>query len=335
MSGKHILIVGTGSAGKRHAGNMASLGCRISCVDPRADRCDELGAEIALEGKYSAIEEAFDKGGSFDGVAVTSPPVFHVDQAVLALRKGAPVMLEKPVAPGLDDAVRLQRTVKETGLPLLLGYTYRWWPPLEKVRAYLAEEAVGKLRHVKFVMAAHLADWHPWENYQDFFMASKGLGGGALLDESHWIDLMLWFFGMPKKVFARVEKISDLDIDTDDNVDMILGYDGNLRVTMHLDLFGRPHQKDIRFVGEKGTVLWTMDPNRVAISRDWREVWDETPFSCERNDMFMGVAREFMQVLQGRPVQTCRINDGIDVLKVLEAARKSSASGREIILEDG
>jgi predicted dehydrogenase len=68
-------------------------------------------------------------------------------------------------------------------------------------------------------MAAHLADWHPWERYQDFFMSSKTMGGGAILDESHWLDLMLWFFGTPEKLFAKVDKISDLEIETDDNVD--------------------------------------------------------------------------------------------------------------------
>ena len=73
-------------------------------------------------------------------------------------------------------------------------------------------------------MSAHLADWHPWEQYQDFFMAKKNLGGGALLDESHWIDLMVWFFGLPQSIIGKVEKISDLDIETDDNVDFLSLY---------------------------------------------------------------------------------------------------------------
>ena len=40
MTRKHILIVGAGSAGKRHASNLHSLGCSISCVDPREDKGD-------------------------------------------------------------------------------------------------------------------------------------------------------------------------------------------------------------------------------------------------------------------------------------------------------
>jgi predicted dehydrogenase len=53
-------------------------------------------------------------------------------------------------------------------------------------------------------MSAHLADWHPWERYQDFFMAQAALGGGALLDESHFLDLMLWSLA----VFSAVSMAS-------------------------------------------------------------------------------------------------------------------------------
>ena len=52
MDSPHILILGAGSAGKRHARNLRALGCRVSAFDPRED--------------------------------IASPPVFHVDQ-VLAI----------------------------------------------------------------------------------------------------------------------------------------------------------------------------------------------------------------------------------------------------------
>jgi predicted dehydrogenase len=332
MSQKHILVLGTGSAGKRHAQNLASLGCRISCMDPRPDRLDEIKAEIDLVGAFTSVENALKSTEKIDGVAVTSPPVFHVEQSIAALQQGLPVLLEKPVSPDEASARKLGDTVKTAGVPLLLGYTYRWWPPLEKVKELLKEQAVGKLRHVKFVMSAHLADWHPWENYWEFFMASKALGGGALLDESHWIDLMFWFLGWPEGLIAKIDKISDLKIDTDDNVDMLIIYKDGLHVTMHLDLYGRPHEKYTRFVGEEGTIYWTVDPNRVAVGKEMTETWETYEYDCERNDMFLGVDREFLEVLGGAPVKTCTIQDGVKVLTLIEAARKSNAEGRMIEL---
>ncbi len=100
--------------------------------------------------------------------------------------------LKRPVCPDLASGERLAQVAARASVPVLMGYTWRWWPPLIDVRRQLADGAIGTVRHVQFHMSAHLADWHPWERYQDFFMARRELGGGALLDESHWIDLMLW-----------------------------------------------------------------------------------------------------------------------------------------------
>ena len=335
MAAKHILVVGSGSVGKRHAMNLTAEGCTISAMDPIARRMAEMAAQTEVTGCFDSIEEALHVEKTFAGVVIASPPKFHVDQAIQALDAGIPVLLEKPVSPGLAETERLAAAVKATGVPLLLGYTWRWWPPLVQVRSLLADGAIGRVRHVRFVMSAHLADWHPWERVQDWFMASRELGGGALLDESHWVDLALWLFGAPKSVIARIETISDLEVETDDNVDLLLVYENGLRVSIHLDLYGRPHQKTIRFSGENGSILWTDSPNRVAISHDatpGEGGWEETDYTCERNDMFVATAKEFLSVVEGAPVETCSIADGVGVLQVLEAARRSAGEDRTVAL---
>lgn len=330
---KHILIIGTGSAGKRHARNFHSLGCSVSCMDPRQDRLDELaGEEINLVSVFTDLDEAFATDSAFDAAVVASPPSFHVDQAISALQRGVPVLLEKPVSPDLAGSIKLQKAVQDSGVPLLLGYTWRWWSPLTKVKTLIEQQVVGRLRYVKFTMSAHLADWHPWERYQDFFMASRALGGGALLDESHWLDLMLWFFGMPRKLFAKIEKISGLEIETDDNVDMLVYYDNDLRVNLHLDLYARPHEKSIQFVGDKGTLIW--EPNQIRIGRQMDPDWETEVSDYDRNEMFVGVAKEFLDTLGAHADQTCTIDDGVRVLQLIEAARTSSREEKVIKLDN-
>ena len=336
MSAPHILIVGSGSVGRRHARNLSALGCRISCMDPRQDRQQELARETPVIGAYASMAEALN-GARMDGVVVGSPTSFHVEQSTAALEAGLPVLLEKPVAIGLGEAQALSRTVAEVSNGadrLLMGYTWRWWTPLARVRELLAQGAIGRLLHVQFHMSAHLADWHPWERYQDFFMASRALGGGALLDESHWIDLMLWLVGRPDWVEGDVGRISGLEIETDDNVDMLAGFDDGPRVSLHLDLYGRPHEKSIRFQGTEGTLLWSDDPSRIAIGRGPAKEWQEETFKGERNDMFMAVAKEFLDVVSGAPPRTCTIEDGVEAMRVIEALRRASAEGKRVALED-
>ena len=331
---KHILILGTGSVGKRHARNFQQLGCTISCMDPRQDRLDEVKSEgVELKSAFTSVESALSGKESFDAVVVGSPPSFHVEQCIAALNNSLPVLLEKPVSPDLDGCSRLHKAVGEASAPLLLGYTWRWWPPLARVKDLLSAQTLGNLLSVTFTMSAHLADWHPWERYQDFFMSDAALGGGALLDESHWLDLMLWFFGMPDRLFAKIEKISDLEIETDDNVDMQIIYDNNnIRVNMHLDLYGRPHEKSIQFIGTNGSLIW--EPNQIKICHEMDPNWEIENFDNDRNDMFVNVAEEFLKVMAGDVQASCTIDDGLKVLQLIEAARQSSREERMIKLTD-
>lgn len=331
---KHLLIVGSGSVGKRHARNLAALGCRISCVDPRSDRLAELAAETSVVGSFGSLGEALSRSPELNGVVIASPTAFHPSNLQLSLGAGLPVLLEKPVARTLVEAEAMQQAAVAAGRQVLLGYTWRWWPPLGRVRELIQEGAIGAVRHVQFHMSAHLADWHPWEPYQAFFMASAAQGGGALLDESHWIDLMIWLFGMPEKISGRVERISSLEIETDDNVDALAIYPDGLRVTLHLDLYGRPHEKFIRFVGESGTLIWSADPNRIAIGRNMGQQWEEEHFSCERNDMFRAVAAEYLQMIEGSLAPSCTLDDGVKVMTLIEAIRKSHAKEKTISLQE-
>lgn len=323
-------MIGAGSVGRRHAENLASLGCRLVMVDPRPDRRDAVEKESWCAGTHGDLSAALSSHAVQGGV-IASPTAFHAAQVVELSRAGVAILLEKPAAMDLASGQDAARAAEAAGVPILLGYTWRWWPPLLRIRELLQDGAVGQPISVAFEMAAHLADWHPFERYQDFFMASQALGGGALLDESHWIDALIWLFGMPSRVAARVERVSDLEIDTDDNVDILAWYDNGIRATVHLDLYARPHRRSCRIVGHDGTLEWTSGPDRIGYGAS-SQTWVEERFDIERNEMFVSVAREFMSVLGGDPPRTCTVKDGLRALEIIEAARRSSLEGRVITL---
>ena len=327
MGGPRLLIIGAGSVGKRHLKNFAQLGCEAAVVDPRADRREEAVRLVPGVDAFANLEEAL-RGASPPAAAVIcSPPSYHVDQTTRLVQQKIPVFLEKPMAMNADSAARLAQAVLAAGVPVLVGYSYRWQAALREFRRRLREGIVGAPRHVRGVMSAHLADWHPWERYQDFFMARRELGGGALLDESHLLDIVLWCFGMPQRVFASVERLSALEINTDDCVDAWLAYEGGLRVWLHLNLFGRPHERSLTVTGEAGTLAWTAEPNAVRWSRAAAGGWEERTFAEERNDMFLGAAREFLGLLRGEGQPTCTAEDGYRAMRVIEAMRASARAG--------
>ena len=327
----HVLVVGAGSVGRRHARNLAALGADVSVVDPRADRRDEAAGEVAVLGGHADLATALTTGG-YDAAVIASPTALHVPQALATLAAGLPTLVEKPLAATLADGARLADAAAE-GPPLLLGYTWRWWPALRHLRERVHAGDVGEVRHLRCVLSAHLADWHPWERYQDFFMARADLGGGALLDESHWIDLAVWLLGEPTDVTADVARISDLEIDTDDNVDLLLRWPSGTRAWLHLDVHGRPHERSVTVAGSTGTLRWSDAPDAVAHGTG-ADAWDVRAFDGARNEMFMAVAAELLGVTAGRVEPSCTAADGLAALRVVEAARTSSREGRRVTLAE-
>lgn len=332
MRALHVLIIGGGSAGQRHLRNFAALGCRVSVADPRADRLTESARAAPLVHREADWGAALD-ADRYDAVVVASPPAFHVEQALAAVERRLPVFLEKPAGVDLASVARLAAAALDARVPVLLGYTYRWWPPLRELRERLRRGEIGRVLHVRGVLAAHLADWHPGERYQDFFMARRALGGGALLDESHLLDLLHWLLGPPTRVAATIEKLSDLEIDADDHVDARLEYASGARAVMHLDLYSRPHEKSLRVVGENGTLLWTWEPNRLALARDSAGEFQSIEYLCERNEMFVAAAREFLEVVRHGAAPTCTLADGCEIMRVIAALRASAATGQTTTVE--
>lgn len=328
----HVLVIGCGSVGKRHAANLHALGCTISGVDPRADRLAELADRVPVTHTFVSTEAAVDRLGGVDAVVVASPPSLHVAQALPWIDRGVPVLLEKPVSPDLVSARTLRDAERRTGTPVMLGYSFRWWPPVQHLGALVARGEAGRVLRVSMVLAAHLADWHPWERYQDFFMADARLGGGALLDESHFLDLLVWMFGWPLDLMATIDRLSALEITTDDNVEINLRMRSGARAVLHLDLYSRPHQREITVCGDAGTIHWDNERNVVELHRAGAAC-EPTAFNCERNEMFVAESRSFLEVIGGAP-PPCTLLDGLRVLQLVEAVRASAAEGRLVAVPD-
>jgi len=326
---KHILVIGAGSIGKRHIRNYKSLGCKVSAVDPRRDRLDEAkeaGAQITSINMETITKLA---GLDVDGAVIATPPKFHYQQVLDLIEYDIPIFLEKPGTKYLLESKAIAAQPKFNPDKLLLGYCYRWWPSIIKLREYLQNGKIGQPLSANMIISAHIEDWHPWENYKDWFLANKDLGGGALLDENHFVDLMVWFWGMPKAVKADLSTLGGFDIDVENNCEIIFIYDG-FRVVMHLDMLARPHEKTISIRGTEGTLRWWTQNdytfNRISLGVDI-EGWTNFEFTFDRNDMFISEAQEFLNIIDGNIKPSCTLEDGMKVLRLVEACKESSDKG--------
>ena len=329
-----ILVVGTGSAGKRHLGNIQSLGVKdLGAVDTRPDRRAEVTERFGVKQTYARLEEALQQ--RWDGVVVCTPPSSHVPVAAAAVKHGAHVLVEKPLSNSLEGTPELERLVRENGVTLTTGYTYRFWPALNKFRDLVLEGAIGRVYSVRIIFSEYLPDWHTWEDYRSFYMASQELGGGALLDESHTVDFARWIFGEVAEVAAVNGRVSNLEISSDDLGELVLRFRSGAVGSIHLDIFGRSYQKSMEAIGERGNLRWDYYQNKVELYHAEGRRWETFLFNDERNFMFLQEDQHFLRCIEGKATPRVDLQDGLRTLRCVLAARESSRTGRFVPCGEG
>lgn len=326
-----IAVVGCGSIGKRHLSNLKALGVdQLAAIDTREDRLEEvrdrIGSDIAC---FTRIDEALAPG--CDGVIVGIPTAHHVDAAMAALSAGAHVLIEKPISNRMEAARTLIQAAESKNLTITVGYTYRFWPALKDVKAQLDKGVIGRVYSASIIFSEYLPDWHPWEDYRSWFMAHKDQGGGAVLDESHAIDIMRWLFGEATSVYGINGTISELEIDSDDLAEMVVRFDSRVIGSIHMDIYGRHHRKELAIQGELGNIYWDFYSNIVKVYHADSETWTQTQFEDDRNDMFKAeVAHWLKSIAVGLPPLVDG-RDAINTLAIALAAQASSESGKAIV----
>ena len=135
-------------------------------------------------------------------VTVATPPFLHHAMATAAIKAGKHVLLEKPTALNVAEALEIQALAQQHQRVVTLDFEFRFVPAWQRLSELLAEGYVGNLRFVKvdWTVPSRADASRPWNWY-----AQKALGGGALgAFASHSFDYITWLFGPIARLSARL-----------------------------------------------------------------------------------------------------------------------------------
>jgi predicted dehydrogenase len=80
-----------------------------------------------------------------DAVSVAAPSELHAEISLAALEAGKHVLVEKPIATRLDDALRMAATARRVGRKLMVGHVERFNPAVGKLAELIAEGRIGRI----------------------------------------------------------------------------------------------------------------------------------------------------------------------------------------------
>lgn len=324
-------MAGAGSIGRRHLSNLKTLGLtQLAACDPHPERLEYAAAEFQTK-CYAELETGL-KEFKPDAVLICTPPVHHVAQALQALRTGAHVFIEKPLSDRIEGVEELRNEVAKRGAVVQVGYNLRFHPSLQKLKQLVDESAVGKILWANVEAGSYLPDWRPWQDYRKSYTARREMGGGILLDGSHEIDYVTWFFGAPQEVACMAGRVSELEVNVEDCATVLLRFPDGTRADVHLDFIQRSYSRHCTLVGPDGKLQWDLLKNSVQIERAGSEI-KTVKFDCQINEAYVAELAYFMECAQTGTRPKFTLDDAILTLNVVLAARASAEERKWVSFE--
>jgi predicted dehydrogenase len=182
----HIAFLGCGFITGVHSRQLRALKGAIEARYASRDRaraedyCRRFGGQAGYGDYLSAIADP-----QVDAVVVAVPPAYHLDLTLRALEAGKHVLVEKPAFLTVADYETVRAARDRAGRVVLVGENDHYKPLAVKLRALVAEGAIGEMVFAHFTTIAHrLKKADDWRN--DEALA----GGDAFFEEGiHWLHL--------------------------------------------------------------------------------------------------------------------------------------------------
>ncbi|OZI68284.1 Gfo/Idh/MocA family protein [Bordetella genomosp. 1] len=260
-----VLLIGSGSIGRRHVASLKLLVPDLEWVLLRHDgREDTFSADLGAR-VHPTLSAALAERP--DLAVVATPSSLHIDVLPPLLAAGIALYIEKPV---VTDAVQLEQLKRALAAapgagPTLVGCNLRFLPALTRMQALLTSGALGRLVRADFQAGQWLPDWRPATDYRQGYSASRELGGGVMLDLIHEIDAARWMLGDIDGIKALAGHVSTLEIMTEDVAVMLLRARSGALASVSVDYVSRKPIRRYHVVGELGSVTCDLIGKRLVL----------------------------------------------------------------------
>jgi predicted dehydrogenase len=321
-------VVGAGAWGRNHVRTVAGLAeAELAAVcDTDAKTRDRLSRQYPAALITPDLDAML---GAVDAVIVASPAATHAAVALRAIEAGKPVLVEKPFALNTKDAEAVARRGQEKNVPVLAGHLLVYHPAVERLREMVQGGELGRVFYL-YGLRVNLGQVRKDEN------ALWSFG-------PHDVSVALYLLGEePVRVAAHGK--SYLQPAIEDVVFLTMEFASGALAHVQMSWLDPHKERKLTVVGAKKMVVFDdMEPREKL--RIYDKGVDRPPeygsfgesLAIREGDIFIPriptlepLAAElthFVRAAQGRETPRAGAQDGVRVVRVLEAASRSLARG--------
>lgn len=280
-------------------------GSSIEAVMSRDERKARSYAERHGISKWYTDPQELIDDPDVNAVYIATPPSSHATFAIMAMKAGKPVYVEKPLTATYEDCARVNRISQETGQPCFVAYYRRFLPYFLKVGELMKSGAIGTPVNVqiRFAVPPRELDYRkenlPWRLQPDI------AGGGYFYDLApHQLDLLQNMFGIIVHAQGIAANMGGL-YKTEDSVSASFQFESGLPGSGSWCFVSHEsaHEDRIDILGTQGSLsfsVFTYDPIRLSTAHGVETFDVPNPPHVQ-----LPLIRQVVEHLQGLAVCRC------------------------------
>jgi predicted dehydrogenase len=210
-------LIGTGGIAQSFAADLmhTESGRAAAVGSRRLDSANRFADEFRISNRHASYE-ALVADPDVDVVYVATPHPMHHANALLALRAGKPVLVEKAFTMNAGEAQELVAVARAEGLFLMEAMWTRFLPHIADIRRLIAEGVLGDI----VTITADHGQWFAQD--PEFRLFAPELGGGALLDLGVYpVSFASMVLGTPDRIVTLIDPAFT---GVDGQTSMLFGY---------------------------------------------------------------------------------------------------------------
>jgi len=310
----NVAVIGTGSWGRNHIRVYDELDSTslmaIADIDEKAAR--GYGKKYNVDW-YTDPKEVFSRR-DIEAVSICTPTITHADLALQAINAGMHVLVEKPMTNTIEEAQNLIKAAESKGVHLSVGFVERFNPAVNKAMEIISEEKIGDviLAHTRRVSRRPLR-----------------IGDvGVIKDLAiHDIDIVNQLFkDKAQIVFASAGSIAH---SYEDYANILVCYEGNRSGFVETNWLTPRKVRTLTVTGTEGILTVEYITQQVTVENN-----DQLfqPFLQPGEPLMRELSSFTSSIIEDVPPEVSG-EDGLNALKICEAAIESAKKNREIMLD--
>ena len=312
-----ICVVGVGNWGLNHVKTLLSLNISVGCVDTELEKLNKIQSLLPQVSCFSSIEESLSI--DFNGYVISTPAATHAKLAKLIISNKKPVLVEKPLSLSVNESNEIKSHLTKYDGKLIVGHLLLFHPAIMKIKSMIEMGMIGKIQYIY----SNRLNLGKVRSKEDVFWSFA----------PHDISLFQYLSdSFPFDVFSMGGDFLQKNIH--DTTITYLKYPNDIQGHIYVSWLHPFKEHRLVVIGSKGSIHFddATDSKKLSFyEKDDSEA--EDPISLKNKvpkkidyDLTMPLENElkyFIEIIKGKTAEKANIDEGIDVIKILEMASKS------------